>query len=315
MRPIITVFVICLLRTVTLAQTNNLPSSGNVGIGTANLQNLLNVGDRFGYQANPGWWDAFIFNGWWDNSSSVWRTNTTGPIGLMFWDAYNGGFHYYFGDAQQQGAPAYPAFRFVIKSNGSLGIGTQNPEAGVDISREAGDFLRFSYGNTGNYWMGIQSYLVEAGNIGYKYRTTNDGVTIDAMVITGDGRMGIGTTNPAHKLAVNGTIKAKEIIVETTGWSDYVFADDYTLAPLTEVEAHIKEHKHLPGIPSASQVAEQGVSVGEMQAKLLAKIEELTLHQIAQEKRAREQETRLTNQNTRIEALETENARLKTQLR
>ncbi len=99
-----------------------------------------------------------------------------------------------------------------------------------------------------------------------------------------NGNVGIGTTTPAHKLAVNGTIKAKEIIVETTGWSDYVFADDYRLPSLSEVESHIKANKHLPGIPSAAQVANEGVSIGEMQAKLLAKIEELTLHQIAQQK-------------------------------
>jgi hypothetical protein len=98
------------------------------------------------------------------------------------------------------------------------------------------------------------------------------------------GNVGIGTTNPTHKLAVNGTIKAKEVIVETTGWSDYVFADDYALQPLAQVEAHIKEHKHLPGIPSASTVASNGVNVGDMQAALLAKVEELTLHLIAQEK-------------------------------
>jgi hypothetical protein len=104
-----------------------------------------------------------------------------------------------------------------------------------------------------------------------------------------NGNVGIGTTNPTHKLAVNGTIKAKEVIVETTGWSDYVFADDYALAPLSEVETHIKTNKHLPGIPSAAQISEQGISVGDMQAKLLAKIEELTLHQIAQEKRLSDQ--------------------------
>ena len=118
------------------------------------------------------------------------------------------------------------------------------------------------------------------------------------------GNVGIGTTNPTHKLAVNGTIKAKEVLVETTGWPDYVFADNYALCPLSEVEAHIKKHKHLPGIPSASQVANQGVSVGDMQAKLLAKIEELTLHQIAQE-------TRLRAQDARIQSLEAENNRLK----
>jgi hypothetical protein len=115
-----------------------------------------------------------------------------------------------------------------------------------------------------------------------------------------NGNVGIGMTNPTHKLAVNGTIKAKEVIVETTGWSDYVFADDYRLAPLAEVEAHIKEHKHLPGIPSAAEVSEQGVSVGDMQAKLLAKIEELTLHQIALEKRVAEQSQEISKLKARF---------------
>jgi hypothetical protein len=107
------------------------------------------------------------------------------------------------------------------------------------------------------------------------------------------GNVGIGETNPQHKLAVNGTIKAKEIIVETTGWSDYVFASDYRLAPLSEVEAHIAEKKHLPGIPSAAEVAEKGVNVAQVQAALLAKVEELTLHLIAQEKTITELRGRL----------------------
>lgn len=117
------------------------------------------------------------------------------------------------------------------------------------------------------------------------------------------GNVGIGTTNPTYPLAVNGTIRAKEIIVET-GWADFVFDEDYQLPSLAEVERHIKAEKHLPGIPSAAKVAADGVSVGEMQAKLLQKIEELTLHQIEQEKR-------LNEQSSRIEHLETENAGLR----
>jgi hypothetical protein len=122
------------------------------------------------------------------------------------------------------------------------------------------------------------------------------GVMDERMRITGAGNVGIGTTNPTHKLAVNGTIRAKEVIVDT-GWADYVFDESYRLAPLSEVEAHIQANKHLPGIPSAAEVAEHGVSMGDMQAKLLSKVEELTLHLIAQEKEL----TALKRQNQRLE--------------
>jgi hypothetical protein len=98
------------------------------------------------------------------------------------------------------------------------------------------------------------------------------------------GNVGIGTTNPTQKLSVNGTVRAKEVIVDS-GWSDFVFDKSYKLKALSETEAFIKAEKHLPNIPSAQEVAEHGVSVGEMQAKLLAKIEELTLHVIEQNKR------------------------------
>lgn len=117
-------------------------------------------------------------------------------------------------------------------------------------------------------------------------QTSTDGGPVsisERMRVDAAGNVGIGTTSPTQKLSVNGTIRAKEVIVDT-GWSDYVFAPDYRLASLSEVEQHIKTEGHLPGIPSASDVAEHGVTVGEMQAKLLAKIEELTLHQIEQEK-------------------------------
>jgi hypothetical protein len=122
-------------------------------------------------------------------------------------------------------------------------------------------------------------------------------VTItERMRIGANGNVGIGTTNPTHTLTVSGTIRAKEIIVESN-WADYIFADDYQLQSLDTVEQHIKTHKHLPGIPSAQEVSANGVSLGEMQTLLLAKIEELTLHQI--------------ELNKRLRALEQENAALK----
>jgi ribosomal protein S15P/S13E len=96
--------------------------------------------------------------------------------------------------------------------------------------------------------------------------------------------VGIGTTTPQYRLAVNGTIGTKEVVVTNTGWADYVFRPGYRLRPLSEVDAYIQANHRLPDIPSEAEVRENGVSVGSTQAKLLAKIEELTLHVIQQEK-------------------------------
>lgn len=99
------------------------------------------------------------------------------------------------------------------------------------------------------------------------------------------GNIGIGVTAPKAKLDVNGVIRSKEVKIEATGWSDFVFNEDYKLPGLKEIEAHIKEYKHLPDIPSEAEVLENGITVGEMQAKLLQKIEELTLYVIDQDKK------------------------------
>ncbi len=108
------------------------------------------------------------------------------------------------------------------------------------------------------------------------------------------GNVGIGTTDPgSYELAVNGEILAKEIKVET-GWSDFVFADNYQLMPLDKLEQHIKVNKSLPGIPTEKEVLENGVSLGEMQSKLLEKVEELTLYVIELKKENEELKTRIS---------------------
>jgi hypothetical protein len=110
-----------------------------------------------------------------------------------------------------------------------------------------------------------------------------DYVTYESQV-NFNGNVGIGTTNPGTwELAVNGNIRAKEIKVET-GWSDFVFENDYKLPTLQDVENHIKEKGHLKDIPSAKEVKENGIFLGKMDSKLLQKIEELTLYTINQQK-------------------------------
>ncbi|WP_316810315.1 hypothetical protein [Pedobacter heparinus] len=108
-------------------------------------------------------------------------------------------------------------------------------------------------------------------------------VAYDGLLVkhTNTGDVGIGTYDTkGYKLAVNGKIRAQEIKVETANWPDYVFTKDYRLPTLQQTEQHIKEKGHLSGIPSAAEVKANGIGLGEMNAKLLQKIEELTLHLI-----------------------------------
>jgi hypothetical protein len=103
----------------------------------------------------------------------------------------------------------------------------------------------------------------------------------DLFVISPSGHVGIGTLAPGnYRLAVEGTIGARKVQVKLESWADYVFEPDYKLPTLAEVEAFIKQHKHLPEMPSAKQVEESGIDVGANQTLLLKKIEELTLYMI-----------------------------------
>jgi hypothetical protein len=88
------------------------------------------------------------------------------------------------------------------------------------------------------------------------------------------------------KLAVHGKIFAREVIVTDSPliWPDYVFDENYKLTPLDQLSDYLKQHKHLPEIPATAEVAENGISVGEITPLLLKKIEELTLHVIQQQK-------------------------------
>ena len=80
------------------------------------------------------------------------------------------------------------------------------------------------------------------------------------------------------------TEKLKVANRSDVNWSDFVFNKDYKLTPLNDVETYVKTNKHLPEIPSASEVAKDGIDVASMDAKLLQKIEELTLYVIQQQK-------------------------------
>ncbi len=127
----------------------------------------------------------------------------------------------------------------------------------------------------------------------YFRSTTSNGTGTWAKVLHSEGshnisgNLGIGTTDTkGFKLGVQGKIAAEEVKVATySNWSDFVFEENYNLPTLKEVEQHIKDNGHLKDIPNAEEVQKEGFYLAEMNAKLLQKIEELTLYTIEQEKK------------------------------
>jgi hypothetical protein len=121
------------------------------------------------------------------------------------------------------------------------------------------------------------------------------------------GSVGIGTTDMAagYTVSVNGKVACEELLIQDMlNWPDYVFNETYNLLPLDEVESCIRSEKHLPGMPSAKEIENTGVMIGDMQKKILEKVEELTLYAIDQDKQIREL-------HERVRSLESENQSLK----
>lgn len=202
-------------------------------------------------------------------------------------------------------------------NTGKVGLGTDNPLTGLHLSNSsAPNIVVHNPGGSGalggaNFTMWdetsgsqfiFKSYSTGFG--GFKIRDNANSMDVivvennsaaNSLFIQNGGYVGIGTDNPSSALTVNGTIAStgqnvngkitcKEVEVTLDGWSDYVFEDRYVLRPLSEVEAFIKENKHLPGIPSEKEVVENGLQVGEMNKKLMEKVEELTLYVIQLQK-------------------------------
>jgi hypothetical protein len=118
----------------------------------------------------------------------------------------------------------------------------------------------------------------------------NGGTWYPHLAVQASGNVGIGTVDTkGYKLAVAGKAIAEEVTVKLQAiWPDYVFEPTYDLKPLAEIEAYIKENKHLPEVPSAKEMEANGVQLGEMNMLLLKKVEELTLYVIEQQKQIAE---------------------------
>ncbi|MHC0446344.1 hypothetical protein ACWA1F_13120 [Flavobacterium sp. 3-218] len=136
------------------------------------------------------------------------------------------------------------------------------------------------------------------------------GMCANRFTIMDNGNVGIGNGNPANKLDVNGTIHSKEVKVDMIGWPDFVFKKEYNLPTLEEVEKHIAKKGHLENIPSEEEVLKNGINLGEMNAKLLQKIEELTLYAIEQDKKNNNLVHEIQNCKDQIDTLKKQNESL-----
>jgi hypothetical protein len=173
------------------------------------------------------------------------------------------------------------SIQMTLTTAGNVGIGNAAPNARLVVTR----------GSSATAFDGTAAFAGTTHVSHFNYGTAEDtyirGGKDNGRVFLADnpgGAVGIGTQNTAgYKLAVSGNIRSKEVVVET-GWADFVFAKEYKLPPLFEVEKFIKANNHLPDVPSAMEIQTNGLKVGEMQTKAMQKIEELTLYIIEMKK-------------------------------
>ena len=207
---------------------------------------------------------------------------------------------------------------FHVGATGNVGIGTTTPREKFQIGssytfHDGGHkVIGFMYAPSGGVDLDVTKYAAElrfdpnSGDLRIGTSSAINNTPTTRLTIGKNGNTGIGTTDTkGFRLGVKGKIAAEEVKVAIyNNWSDFVFENEYNLPSLKEVEKHINEKGHLKDIPSASEVAKNGIFLGDMNAKLLQKIEELTLYTIQQQKELEVQRKAFETQHHKNKTLE-----------
>ena len=265
-------------------QKNYILNNGNVGIGTQIPEEKLHVNGTIltnGFKMpQPGIKDGYVLttdrngNSAWLPTQSLWELGEDNNI---------------------------------YRLEGNVGIGTEIPSSTLEVKSNGIDKWAATIRNTNMEGKGL---LVKASHVSYNKPVLqlqdHYGIALLTVFPKNGGLIGIGTNTPDEKLHVNGKVviggqnlirpEGYKLYVEegiitekvkvelVSNWSDFVFDKNYQLRSIGDLEKFIKENKHLPDIPSARDVKENGIDLGEMDAKLLQKIEELTLYIIQHQK-------------------------------
>ncbi len=300
---------------------NTFPSSGDVGIGTSSPSELLHVEGTYGTGLRVGNGATNLaFRSYTGGLTGIPGSNfgmqITGPgashivMDLMANDGSDG--FYVRIPTTLEANPTIDKVAFSVKANGFVGVGTTNPPGLISVYNNTDNAAATAASfqtrrNNSQIYLKLQNLSYTGGSDIFMFADYLGSVGFhqvgvgNTFVLHQNSNVGIGTTTPDYKLDVKGTIRAEEVIVET-GWSDFVFEDDYKLPTLDEVSSFIDENGHLPGVPSAAEVEANGVTLGQMNSKLLQKVEELTLYTLKQQLELEELKSQNLKLISRLEA-------------
>ncbi|CAL2088443.1 hypothetical protein [Tenacibaculum sp. 190524A02b] len=273
-------------------------NNGNIGIGVTNPDHKLhiNLENKNKFKTyNYGAETTVNTTGGWARSFRLRNENDDKTVTF---GAQNGNAFIATNFDISKDAIGYKNQRLTVHSNGNVGIGTGTTTPSEKLEVKEGN-IRIHGTNTSRYirfgevnyqgafinYDGTKNLLhIGVNNINTADKANdNNAISIERV----NGYVGIGTTDTkGFRLGVKGRVAAEEVkIAKHENWPDFVFENTYNLPSLTEVESHIQTKGHLKNIPSAKEVEKDGFFLGNMDAKLLQKIEELTLYTIQQEKK------------------------------